>query len=95
MFLLTNNKGCCTKFVTPMCLRQSNASLTDKDKLLTTQIEKCLFKCSGNLLNKAYRRAGRKIVFELTYQQQRRQDSNSIPLNFDDIEALVTKHVKK
>jgi len=73
---------------------QSNASLTDKDKLLTTQIEKCLFKCSGNLLNKAYRRAGRKIVFELTYQQQR-QDSNSMPLNFDDIEALVTKHVKK
>jgi len=59
-------------------------SLDDHDKVLTDQIEKCLFKTCGNLLSKRYRRSGRKIVFDLTYQKKQ--------LALSDIEELVAKH---
>lgn len=63
----------------------SSSSLSDKDKVATTQIEKCLFRLCGNLLNKRYRRAGRKIVFDLTYQKEQ--------LDLCDIDKLVAKHL--
>ena len=65
---------------------RNNTGLSDKDKVATTQIEKCLFKCCGNLLNKRYRRTARKIVFDLTYQKEQ--------LDLCDIDKLVAKHLK-
>jgi len=64
---------------------RTSDGLNDHDKVLTDQIEKCLFKSCGNLLNKRYRRAGRKIVFDLTYQEEQ--------FALSDIEQLVAKHL--